>query len=84
MLRFDSSTTGQVNLEMLNVSLASASNSPPHASWTVHRLQFPLRLAYAMTFNGCQGLTLDKTVLDLCCEVFTHGQLYTALSRICQ
>ncbi|KIK34758.1 hypothetical protein CY34DRAFT_618100 [Suillus luteus UH-Slu-Lm8-n1] len=31
MLRFESSTTGQVNLEILNASLASASNSHPHA-----------------------------------------------------
>ncbi|KAG1873308.1 hypothetical protein C8R48DRAFT_593961 [Suillus tomentosus] len=58
--------------------------TPPRASWTVHRLQFPLRLAYATTFNGCQGLTLDKTVLDLRCDAFAHGQLYTALSRIRQ
>ncbi|KAJ8595571.1 hypothetical protein M405DRAFT_329038 [Rhizopogon salebrosus TDB-379] len=56
--------------------------TPPRTSWTVHHLQFPLRLAYATTFNGCQGLTLDKTVLDLRCSVFVHGQLYTALSRI--
>ena len=56
--------------------------TPLHASWTVHRLQFPLRLTYASTFNGCQGLTLDKTILDLQTEVFAHGQLYTALSRI--
>jgi len=87
MLRFDSSTTGQVNLEMLNVSPTSASNSHPHAQaglLNVHRLQFPLRLAYATTLNGCQGLTLDKTVLDLCCEISAHGQLYTALLRIRQ
>lgn len=25
----------------------------PRASWTVHGLKFPLRLAYATTFNGC-------------------------------
>ena len=56
--------------------------TPLCASWTVHHLQFPLRLTYASTFNGCQGLTLDKTVLDLRTEVFAHGQLYTALSRI--
>ncbi|KAG2096015.1 hypothetical protein BD769DRAFT_1369636, partial [Suillus cothurnatus] len=46
------------------------------------RLQFPLRVAYATTFNGCQGLTPDKTVLDLRRDVFAHGQLHTALSRI--
>ncbi|KAJ8591282.1 hypothetical protein M405DRAFT_735330, partial [Rhizopogon salebrosus TDB-379] len=48
---------------------------------TVHRLQFPLR-PHTTIFNGCQGLTLDKTILDLRCDVFVHGQLYTALSRI--
>jgi hypothetical protein len=58
--------------------------TPPRASWTVYCLQSPLRLAYATTFNGCHGLTRDKSILDLRCEVFAHGQLYTALSRICQ
>jgi hypothetical protein len=47
--------------------------TPTCTSWTVHHLQFPLHLAYATTFNGCQGLTLDKTVLNLCCKVFAHG-----------
>ena len=55
---------------------------PAHASWTVQRVQFPLRVAYACTFNGCVGLTLDKTVLDLRTPVFAHSQLYTALSRV--
>ena len=56
--------------------------TPAHSSWTVQRIQFPLRLAYACTFNGCVGLTLDKTILDLRTPVFAHGQLYTALSRV--
>jgi hypothetical protein len=56
--------------------------TPTRASWTVHCLQFPLYLTYATTFNGSQGLMLDKTVLNLHCEVFAHGQLYTALSHI--
>jgi len=34
------------------------------------------------TFNGCQGLTLAKTTLDLCIDPFAHGQLYTALSHV--
>ncbi|KAG2056793.1 ATP-dependent DNA helicase PIF1, partial [Suillus hirtellus] len=46
------------------------------------RKQFPLRPAYATTFNGCQGLTLEKAVLDLRTDSFAHGQLYTALSRV--
>ncbi|KAI0769662.1 hypothetical protein BD413DRAFT_477220 [Trametes elegans] len=50
-----------------------------------HRLvrrQFPLAPAYATTFNSCQGLTLDVVGVDLTRPVFSHGQLYTALSRI--
>ncbi|KAG2342881.1 hypothetical protein BDR05DRAFT_328500 [Suillus weaverae] len=30
--------------------------NPPCSSWTVNRKQFPLRPAYATTFNGSQGL----------------------------
>jgi hypothetical protein len=55
---------------------------PRFVPWTVSRKQFPLRLAYATTFNSCQGLTLDKAVIDLRTPVFAHGQLYTSLSRI--
>lgn len=57
---------------------------PRRSSWTVQQLQYPLRLAYATTYNGCAGLTLDRTVVDAQDEVFAHGQLYTALSRIRQ
>jgi DNA helicase Pif1-like protein len=55
---------------------------PRNTNWTVKRRQFPLRLAYATTFNSCQGLTLDRVVLDLTKPVFAHGQLYTSLSRV--
>jgi ATP-dependent DNA helicase PIF1 len=49
---------------------------------TIRRKQFPLSLAYATTFNSCQGLTLDAVGCDLRIPAFTHGQLYVALSRI--
>ncbi|KAJ2913021.1 hypothetical protein MD484_g7399, partial [Candolleomyces efflorescens] len=49
---------------------------------TLARKQFPLAPAYATTFNSCQGLTLDKVGVDLTSSVFSHGQLYTAMSRI--
>jgi len=55
---------------------------PSGYPWTVCRRQFPLRLAYATTFNSCQGLTLSRTVLDGRVPVFAHGQLYTALTRV--
>ena len=58
--------------------------NPNRSSWTVVRRQFPLRLAYATTFNSSQGLTLDRAVIDLRQGVFAHGQLYTGLTRIRQ
>ena len=46
------------------------------------RCQFPIRLAFAMTINKPQGQTLDSVGLYLPDHVFTHGQLYVALSRV--
>jgi ATP-dependent DNA helicase PIF1 len=46
------------------------------------RTQFPLRLAFAMTINKAQGQTLKHVGLCLTEPVFTHGQLYVALSRV--
>lgn len=42
----------------------------------------PLALCYATTFNGCQGLTVTKLALDLRRAVFSHGQLYSAMTRV--
>jgi hypothetical protein len=55
---------------------------PPFTNYTVMRKQLPLRLAYATTFHSCQGLTLDRVALDFRMNIFAHGQLYTALSRV--
>ncbi|XP_042755612.2 uncharacterized protein LOC111907183 [Lactuca sativa] len=46
------------------------------------RRQFPLAVCFAMTINKIQGQSLSKVGLFLKDPVFTHGQLYVALSRV--
>lgn len=45
------------------------------------RLQFPIRLAFAMTINKAQGQSLKITGINLEKPCFSHGQLYVGCSR---
>lgn len=56
-------------------------SSDPTIPFTFRRHQFPLRLAYVMTINKAQGQTFQKVGLYLSEPCFSHGQLYTAISR---
>jgi ATP-dependent DNA helicase PIF1 len=55
---------------------------PYGRSIKMERRQFPLRLAYSMTYNKSQGQEFDKVCVDIRKHPFTHGHLYVALSRI--
>ena len=52
-----------------------------HYPVTLQRLKFPIRLAFSMTINKSQGQSFDRVGIYLDRDVFSHGQLYVALSR---
>ena len=43
-------------------------------------IQYPLKLAWAITIHKSQGLTFEKAIIDANLA-FAHGQVYVALSR---
>ena len=48
----------------------------------MRRTQFPIRLAYCLTYNKSQGQGFEKLLIDLRGAAFAHGQSYVAFTRI--
>ncbi len=48
---------------------------------TGYFIQYPIKLAWAVTIHKSQGLTFDKVIIDTGRGLFSHGHMYVALSR---
>jgi ATP-dependent DNA helicase PIF1 len=55
---------------------------PTDMPFEFKRLQFPVRLAFAMSINKAQGQSLKVAGINLETPCFSHGQLYVACSRV--
>uniref|UniRef100_A0A914Y380 DNA replication helicase domain-containing protein n=1 Tax=Panagrolaimus superbus TaxID=310955 RepID=A0A914Y380_9BILA len=75
-----SNTEDEIYLPRCKFEYGGTPSEPgPHFS----RCQFPVKLSFAMTINKSQGQTLNRVGLYFRQgECFSHGQLYTAMSRV--
>jgi hypothetical protein len=51
------------------------------SSFSMTRVQFPLKLCYAMTINKSQGQSFQQVLIDFSDDAFSHGHTYVSLSR---
>jgi hypothetical protein len=73
VLWFDDDQTRAIT----RIPMEKTSNGMKFVRW-----QVPLRLLFAGTVHRSQGMTLQRAVIDCRTQLWEHGQLYVALSRV--
>lgn len=74
--------TGDKKGSIVFINRITLYSSETDCPFVFKRRQFSVKLAFAMTINKAQGQTFEQIGLDLRNQVFNHGQLYVALSRV--